>query len=222
MLQDLLHLFFPVTCICCENILHNNEEHLCISCLECLPVLDEKQDPIVQKLAGRIRAHHSYSFLKFNKKGMAQKLLHELKYNRNPELGLYLGSLLAESLQKSGATWEIDCLVPVPLHPKRLAQRGYNQAEQIAKGISEKLGIPVNTSILSKVKENQSQTKKGRLARIVNLKDCYEAKKGTVKEEMKIALVDDVITTGATFEACAIALEKASLPKLSVVAFAVA
>lgn len=221
MLQELLHLFFPVTCLCCENVLQQQEQHICFSCLHSLPFLEEKQDPVIQKLAGRIRAKTSFSLFKFNKQGMAQQLLHELKYRQNPELGIFLGRLMAESFQKSVPQWEIDYLVPVPLHSKKLAQRGYNQAEQIAKGFSEVLNIPVNTTLLVKAKENQSQTKKGRLARIANLKDCYEAKE-IQDASLNIALVDDVITTGATFEACAKALEKKGLSSVSVLTIAVA
>lgn len=221
MLQDFIHLLFPVTCICCENVLQTDEKYICLSCLHSLPTLEEKHDPVAQKLAGRIRAQTSFSFLKFNKMGMAQKLLHELKYRHNPDLGLFLGQLMAEPLSKSLADQKIDLLVPVPLHPKKQFQRGYNQAEQIAKGISERLNIPLNTSMLTKVKENQSQTRKGRLARITNIKDCYEAK-GDLQHSAHIALVDDVITTGATFEVCASALEKLGSPSISIIAFAVA
>lgn len=152
---------------------------------------------------------------------MAQHLLHELKYRQNPELGIYLGKLMAETFQKSVTEWKMDYLVPVPLHPRKLAQRGYNQAEQIAKGISEVLNVPVNTSLLVKKKENQSQTKKGRLARIANLKECFEAME-VQDASMSIALVDDVITTGATFEACAKAFETKGVSSISVLAFAVA
>lgn len=222
MWRDFLHLLFPEICPGCETVLHDYESHVCSTCLHTLPILEENKDIVLQKLAGRIRATTAYSFLKFNKQGLAQKLLHELKYNHNQELGVLLGKLMAKDLQYKNINIEADCLVPVPLHKKRYRERGYNQSEMLANGLSSVLNIPVNTTLLGKSRETKSQTQKGRLARLSNSMGCYELLDPVTSEGLKVILIDDVITTGATLEACSTPLSQGNIQSISVVSFAVA
>ena len=174
------------------------------------------------KLAGRVKANVAYSFLKFNKLGAAQKLLHELKYAGNKEVAIYLGTLLALDMQSKKIELKADYLVPVPLHKAKLKERGYNQSEMIAQGISDVLHIPIKTDLLFKTKESESQTKRGRAARLVNAMDCYEAPNLPSEHGIAVAIVDDVVTTGATLEACCSCLEKCGVSGLSVLSLAVA
>jgi ComF family protein len=203
-------------------VLLDSEPFICSVCQHSLPIFDDNRDCVLQKLAGRVKAETAYSFLKFTKKGAAQKLLHALKYYHNKEIGMYLGHLLAQDMVSKNIVLEADYLIPVPLHPARLKERGYNQSEMIAEGISSYLNIPLKLDLLFKVRESMSQTKKGRVARLTNIFDCYEVKNGGAEKGIKVALVDDVITTGATLEACSTCLEKAGISHISLLSFAIA
>jgi len=222
MLQSLIHLLFPKTCVCCENLLNEQEPHICGSCLLEIPVLEIDDDSAIKKLAGRVKIESALAYLKFNKSGKAQKILHEIKYKDNHELGIYIGKQYANYLKTQNIELDFDILVPVPLHSKRMKSRGYNQSEAIAKGLSDKLGIDLNTISLLKTKEAQSQTKKGRVARLENMQDCFVVSELVDLKGKHIAIVDDVMTTGATLEACCLSLEKAGVGKITVLSLAVA
>lgn len=222
MFSNLIHLLFPKTCICCQNVLNEQEPHICGSCHLELPVLEIDDDTAIKKLAGRVKIESALAYLKFNKSGKAQKILHEIKYKDNQELGIYMGKQYANYLKTNNIELDFDILVPVPLHSKRMKSRGYNQAEVIAKGLSEELRIDLNTNSLLKAKEAQSQTKKGRVARLENMQDCFAVSELVDMNGKHIAIVDDVMTTGATLEACCLSLEKAGVGKITVLSLAVA
>ena len=221
MFKDFLQLLFPKACLGCENILVDTEQFICIACEHSLPILDEKDDSLAKKLVGRVHLLNSYGFLAFNKKGIAQKLLHELKYNANPDLGSYLGKSFANHLHSRNGSLVADFLIPIPLYPKRQKERGYNQSEMIARGISQVYEIPVETNVLVKAKETASQTRKGRLARLENIQEGFQLANAEKITNKRLILVDDVATTGATLEACCNCLEKAKPQSISIMALAV-
>ena len=222
MFQHLIDLLFPKTCVCCEEVLNEQEPHICGSCLLELPVIDLHDTLISSKLAGRIKPANTYAYLKFNKLGKAQAILHELKYKDNQELGIFIGKRFFEYLFAQAIHLDLDFLIPVPLHSKRFKTRGYNQAEAIAKGIANQSGIVLNTNILLKAKEATSQTNKGRTARLENMQNCFIIAPNIDLKGKNIGIVDDVMTTGATIEACCLCLEAAGVNKITILSLAVA
>ena len=222
MLRHLIDLLFPKTCVCCEEVLNEQEPHICGSCLLDLPIIDLNHALILGKLAGRIKPATTYAYLKFNKLGKAQKILHELKYKDNQELGIFLGKRFFDYLSVQSVYLELDFLIPVPLHSKRLKTRGYNQAEAIAKGMASQSGIVLNTNALIKAKEALSQTKKGRTARLENMQNCFTIAPNTDLKGKNVGIVDDVMTTGATIEACCLCLEAAGVNRITILSLAVA
>ncbi|MBC7390997.1 MAG: ComF family protein [Opitutaceae bacterium] len=191
-----------------------------MTCTYLLPRLELDNEETYRKLAGRVKISSAYSFLKFNKSGMVQKILHEVKYNNNPDLGFFVGQQFGNYLIKENIALPKDGLIPVPLHPQRQKERGYNQAEVIANGLAENSGLEVHTNLLSRIKESLTQTKKGRTARLDNMLECFALSTKTDLKGMHFGLVDDVITTGATLEACCLCLEKAGVGEISIFSIA--
>jgi ComF family protein len=142
--------------------------------------------------------------------------MHELKYNKKPDVGIRIGELYALQLNNTEIWNQPDLIIPIPLHPKRFKKRGYNQSEQVSKGMSAILNLPINTHNLIREENTQSQTKKSRFARYENLKDAFIVKNASELSHKHILLVDDVMTTGATMEACSIELLKIEGVKVSV------
>jgi len=198
---------------------------LCLHCLNNLPKTDlhlYQENMIMDVFAGRLLLAKATSFLYFTQTGMVQELLHELKYRNNKELGIYLGKLMGLELENQDWFEGIEAIVPVPLHFKKEYSRGYNQSGLLADGLSEACGKPAWHRLLLRTRNTDSQTKKNRIERWENVKDVFEI--GSSKAGVKhILLVDDVLTTGATLEACGRTLMK-SYPelKLSVLTLAVA
>lgn len=156
-----------------------------------------------QFFAGRIPFRHIAAYAYFVKDGSIQHIIHELKYNRNPLIGYYMGQLCGEDIKESEFISSVDLLVPVPLHPKREKMRGYNQSYEICRGISERTGIPVDNNTLIRKVNNPSQTKNSRFDRWKNVEDIFSITDETAFSGKHILLVDDVITTGSTLESCA-------------------
>lgn len=172
------------------------------------------------KFWGKLEVKNTYSFLKFGKKGPVQKLLHQLKYGNKPELAAFLGNLYAHQLGKVEEMGTIDLIVPVPLHEKRFKERGYNQAEKFAEGLSQILDIPMAKNALKRVKYTTTQTSKSRFKRYENLKDAFQVENGNELEGARVALVDDVLTTGSTFLACGEKLKEAGVKELTIITIA--
>ncbi|HEY0668208.1 MAG TPA: ComF family protein [Sphingobacteriaceae bacterium] len=224
-LQDFLALFFPELCSACGQNLFKNEQVICTNCTFHLPYTNfhtDAENKVVRQLWGRFQFLQANAFLHFSKGGKVQNLIHELKYNNSPETGYRLGELYGNTLANHDGWVMPDLIVPVPLHKKKLKKRGYNQSEFIAAGLSASLKIPVETNLLSRRNETETQTRKSRYNRYENMKDAF-----AVNNEEKFAgkhlfLIDDVMTTGATFEACALELQTIEGIKLSIGAIAFA
>ena len=178
---------------------------LCFECEMEIPLSQHavpSEDPVCQVFWGRIPVQAGTALFRFEKGSAYQSLIHDLKYRGNWRTGIYLGRLLGQKLQK-GVCAECDLVVPVPLHPKRLRQRGYNQSEFIAHGISEVLGIPVERKLIRRIKYQRSQTSMNRMERFRNMDGVFSLCKSSIDlNNKKILLVDDLVTTGATLEAC--------------------
>ncbi len=220
--NDFLSLFYPQCCVGCGNALVKGEEHLCLSCLLELPragISGLAWNYLENRLHGRIRLEYATAFLLFEKESISQQILHELKYRGNIDLGLKLGRMFGKELVNSRFK-SIDALVPVPLHPKRLQSRGYNQSEILCKGISQIMGKPVITNLLERVVENSTQTKKGAIERWENVKGIFQLKNFEQVRGLHLLLVDDVLTTGATLEASAMPFKYLSDVTISIAALA--
>ncbi len=222
-LTDFISLFFPRYCLGCSESLVKGEDILCTMCLLELPKTDyhlQQGNPIEQKLFGRIPIQHAWAFLKFKKRGTVQHLLHQLKYNNHPEIGVVLGKVFGKALSDSGFTGAFDLIVPVPLHQSRLLKRGYNQSAKFAEGLSSLLKIPWDESISIRRERTSTQTKKSRMQRWENVKDVFTVSQNSKISGKRILLVDDVITTGATLEACGQHLIAAGCAELSIAVIA--
>ncbi len=204
-LTDLMLFFFPVLCLVCGKKLSIPGEILCLECEYNLPKTeyrDSINNPVNQAFWGRIPVEMGTSLFRFEKGSPYQSLLHELKYRGNKGVGLYLGRLLGQELLPTSYSG-CDILVPVPLHKKRLRKRGYNQSEIIARGCSEIMKIPVETSLLLRSTHRPSQTSLGRYERYQNVRGNFSVAPGAPDVSgKKILLIDDVMTTGATLEVC--------------------
>lgn len=221
--QDFVSLFFPPFCLGCSGHLVKGEEILCTSCLSELPKTyyhRRFENPVMNRLAGRLPIRYGWAFLKFQKGGAVQHLLHQLKYNNCPEIGERLGKAYGHELSSTALTTEFDLIVPVPLHRSRLRQRGYNQSSLFAKGLSEALNVPWDESISIRTQATATQTRKSRSDRWENVKHVFAVEKGIPVQGKRILLVDDVITTGATLEACGRHLLDSGCSSLSVACIA--
>lgn len=221
--EDFLALFYPRVCVACHVSLIKGEDVLCTSCLMQLPKTAYhrfNENPVHNRLAGRLPLHFASAFLKFRKGGLVQSLLHELKYNNRPEIGVRMGHLYGLELLESGMSEHFDVIVPVPLHASRLRKRGYNQSAKFAEGLSEALNIKWEESISLRVAATNTQTRKGRADRWSNVKDAFSVASIDHVSGKRVLLVDDVITTGATIEACGQHLLDSGAASLSVACIA--
>lgn len=222
--HDFIALFYPNLCIGCERNLYRNEKQLCLNCLTQLPRTNyhrTKDNAIEKRFYGKVEIRYASIFLYFEKEIITQKLLHEIKYRGKKELGEQLGALFGSQLINSHLN-EIDAIVPVPLHPNKFRIRGYNQSEWIAKGIAKTMKKPLINNILKRIIENPTQTKKGVYERWENTNGIFESENIDLIENKHLLLVDDVLTTGSTLEACIMPLKKIQGVKISIAALAAA
>lgn len=204
-----LHLFYPRLCEGCSKPLLRSEKVLCIGCTSYIPRTAYHHIPgndTASRFAGRVRFQQATTFAYFTPDGLLQHLLHQLKYKDKQEIGVYLGMQFGYDLAETDWAKNIDLILPVPLHPKKEAERGYNQSRLIAEGISEVLHIPVLADGLYRTRHTESQTKKSRAERIENMQEAFGVKHMQRLQQKHVLIVDDVLTTGATLESCALAL----------------
>lgn len=218
-LNELSNLFFPNCCPVCDNKLLPSEEGVCLQCLHKLPKTNNFGEPdnlAETLLAGRFPFERVATFCVYSKQGILQPLILGLKYNDKKEIGVLLGRLFGKDMANSDFIKPIDLIVPVPLHPKKQKQRGYNQAEIIADGLSEATSIPVSTGNLVRAIFNPTQTKRTKTQRWENVKNIFDVVDPQLYAGKHVLLVDDIITTGSTLEACAHALLKSPGIKISI------
>lgn len=224
-LTDVYRLFYPKLCGACNTALYKGEQHICFVCSNNLPFTDFeklKSNPVEKVFQGRIDVAFATSLLYFSRSTKTQNILHQIKYNNRKQLAIYLGNLLGERIKSTHEQLNFDVIIPVPLHPKKLQIRGYNQSSYIAKGIAEALNIPVAEHIIKRKINTATQTKKTRVERWQNINNAFELNKKIKLNYNHILLVDDVLTTGATIEACANSLNSKQNLKISVATLAMA
>ncbi len=206
LLRDVFHQVYPNLCLACGDRLKKQESSICLSCQFSLPQTNfhmQADNPVAKHFWGRVKICTATAFLGFSKGGRVQRLIHQLKYNRQKELGIYLGHWFGQKLLRDGTHEGFDYIIPVPLHPRKIRKRGYNQSDLIAEGLSKALNVPWSADYLIKGMNNESQTSKSRIERWRNVEHIYQLKSAHDLKGKKVLLVDDVITTGATLEGCA-------------------
>lgn len=223
MFKSLFNLLFPKVCLGCNLLLQSNENVICTSCRHDLPLTNyhlHAENELTKKFYGRINLQFGASMLYYHKHGIVHQLIHNLKYYKHQEVGTFLGNWYAEDLKNLASAKTFDVIIPVPLHKKRLKERGYNQVETFGKAISENLNIPYNSSILVRNIYSKTQTKKTFLGRTdVNL-NVFDVSFSDEHHGKHFLLIDDVVTTGSTIEACARAVLKIPNSKLSIISIA--
>jgi len=222
---DLLDLFYPNLCIICNESLLRGEKMICLHCLHGIPKTNYHLQPdntVEKRFWGKVPLYRGTSFFFFQKGSPFQKLLHQLKYKGNKEIGEHVAMYAAADLLNEPDFCSVDLIVPVPLHPRKYARRGYNQSEWIARGLSAVLNKPIDTHYLRRIRESATQTRKSIFDRYKNTEGIFLLTDPSVFSGKHILLVDDVLTTGSTLEACMQALLVTENIKISIFTLAVA
>jgi ComF family protein len=225
LLTDFFDLLYPILCLSCQKTLDKSELLLCVSCRMQLPETDyhrEENAELINRFAGKVKVEHVTAAYRFAKGSVVQKLIHQIKYKDQPEAAVTVGQWYGHQLQAE-CPWltKIDILIGVPLHKKRLRKRGYNQADSIAEGISLMTNIPFYNDVMIRTRFAGSQTRRNRLQRWLNVKTVFSVIKPDQILGKHVALIDDVLTTGATLEACAVELHRAGCKAVSIITIAV-
>jgi len=218
-LDNLFNLFFPTICFCCDSQLTASEKIICTKCRHDFPLTYFTNYPnnlVEQRFYGRTPINEATALLYFHKKGKSQQLIHKLKYKGHQEIGTLLGEWLAEEIINSTRFKHIDYIVPVPLHPKKLKKRGFNQLTSFSIALSKKLKIPIATNKLIKIEKSKTQTFNGKIERWQNVQEIFKLNDSLFFKNKQILLIDDVITTGATIESCCNEIHKSKGVKISV------
>ncbi|MFP4448376.1 MAG: ComF family protein [Bacteroidales bacterium] len=218
LLKDFTGLVFPKTCLACGGDIPGIEKYICPNCWMDIPKTNyhkEQGNPVEQIFWGRIPVQYATSYFFYIKGSRYQRLIHEMKYNGKKEIGYELGKKLGREL-KNTSFEQVDYVVPVPLHKKKLKKRGFNQSEWIGKGISETLEQPLATKNLYRAEYTTSQTKKSKYERWLNVENVFKLNDPQFFSDKHVLLVDDIITTGATLEACANAILQSKNARVSI------
>ncbi len=223
MITHLVDLFFPPICCGCNSILLTSELTICTSCRHNIPLTNHHlihDNEALQKFYGRLPVEHASAFCYFHKKGIVQEMIHKLKYKGEEEIGTAIGSWYSDDLKSLLNYTRFDIIVPVPLHRKRLKSRGYNQVTSFGKALSDGLDIPFDESVLSRNVYSKTQTKKNLLARSISNEAVFGVSYADHHVGKHFLLIDDVLTTGATLEACGRALLEIPGSRVSVACMA--
>ncbi len=204
--QDFISLFYPNLCVACDR---NTPVHGGVICLPCqyhLPKTKfhlDRENPFTDRFWGRVPINAGAALYYFTKGGRTQKLIHKLKYNGKVSVGIKLGNLYGRMLKQSPYFSQIDLIVPVPLHPKKRQKRGYNQSDLFARGLSDEMQISNAPYALKRLEMTETQTRKSQAERFANVAAAFAVNQPKILKGKHVLLVDDVMTTGATMEACA-------------------
>ena len=223
MLKNLINLLFPKLCMGCHSLLLQNEKIICTECNHNLPYTNHhilSGNDTIKKFYGIIPIEFSASMLYFHKKGIVQNLIHNLKYKKHQEIGTILGEWYAKDLESVANIKTVSEIIPVPLHKKRLEERGYNQITTFCEALSNELKIPYNPNLLYRNRYSKTQTKKDKENRKDITNALFDVHFTETDYNKHFLLVDDVMTSGATLEACAKALLKIPNSKVSIVTIA--
>lgn len=225
LLSYLTELLFPRLCVVCGDKLIEQEQWICLNCVHHIPRTNfhlDRDNPVARLFYGRANIENATSFFYFSKGSNYQTLLHDMKYKGMKELGKEIGKHFAIDLQQSPEFRSVDIICPVPLHPSKEEKRGYNQSWWIASGIAQQMTKELSSDNLLRTTATETQTRKSRFARWQNVEGIFEVSNPEAFLGKHILLVDDVVTTGATLEACAAAILSATNAKVSIATLATA
>lgn len=221
--NDFIDLIFPRCCEACDQGLVGNEEVICTACRVALPRIKTDSmlsDTLEDRFAHMPEIAGTAAFLLFTKRGKVQKLLHALKYKGRSEVGVELGFMFGQEMGDHQTLPDAELIISVPLHKKRIKKRGYNQSDLLAEGFSKATQIPWSGTILERSVNTTSQTGKTKKERRENVKDVFVVKE--MLTQKSVIVIDDVLTTGATLEACVLALQKGGCEKFYILTIAAA
>lgn len=225
MIKDFFSLIFPQVCVSCGKALYKNEKSICMFCIYHLPKTNfhtDKVNPIAKIFWGRVPVVAASAYYSFAKGGNVQHLIHQLKYKGQKEVGVTIGKLYGQELKLIEEFRLADIIIPVPLHKKKQRKRGYNQSEYFAEGLSQGMNIKTDFKSLYRALASETQTRKSRFNRWKNVESVFQLRDKISLSGKHILLVDDVITTGATLEACAHTLLQIPDVTISIVTMAYA
>jgi ComF family protein len=223
MINTLFNLFFPPACLGCDQFLSANEAVICTQCRHDIPLTNQHLNPeneAMTKFYGRLDLEHISALMYFHKKGIAQELIHNLKYRGHQEVGNLIGNWYGTALKTCEKLQSIDAIIPIPLHSKKLKKRGYNQVTTFGTTLSKELNCPYDETILKRIQNSKTQTFKNLLSRNEIKSHTFQADFTTEHHNKHFLLIDDVITTGATLEAAGKALLEIPNVKISIVCMA--
>ena len=225
MFKSIINLFFPPVCAGCNSFLLVNEKVICTVCRHDIPLTNHHLNPendAFKKFYGRIPVLHASALFYFHKKGIVQHLIHNLKYKGQEEIGTTIGQWYAEDLKNIESLVSIDEIIPVPLHRRKLKERGYNQVTAFGKALSSRLDIHYNDSLLIRNVYSKTQSKKNLLGRTEGIETVFDVSFTEKDHNKHFLIIDDVITTGSTLEACSKVMLKIPGAKISIVCMAMA
>ena len=225
MLKSIINLFFPPVCAGCHSFLITNGKVICALCSHNIPQTNHHLNPdneAFNKFYGRIPLEHTSALMYFHKKGIVQELIHNLKYKGQEKIGTILGEWYAEDLKNSEILQSVDEIIPVPLHKRRLRERGYNQLTNFGLTLSKRLNIDYNPNLLVRNVYSKTQSKKNLWNRSEGIDATFDVVFNENDHNKHFLLIDDVLTTGSTLEACSHALLKIPGTKISIVCMAMA
>lgn len=221
--SNILHLIYPKLCAGCGSDLVTGDQLICLTCMSGLPVtnfLTHPDNPVEKIFWGRLKLEAASSHMYFTKGSVMQNLLHQFKYRGNRDVGIYFGKMIGEGFMKSERFRDVEALVPLPLYFKKEKKRGYNQAAVICEGMAEVMNLPLLENVIVRRRKTETQTQMNRMERWDNIEGKFELVKRSLIKNKHLLLVDDVITTGATLEACGAELLKGEGVRLSIASLA--
>jgi ComF family protein len=225
LLRGFLQLLYPRLCVACGAELPGPASCFCLRCrlkLEPTNLHLQKENEFTDRFWGRLPVEAATAMYRFHRRSPIQHALHGLKYRNRPDIGVLLGRELGQKLRTADGFAEVEIIVPVPLHPAKERTRGYNQSACFARGLGETLVKPVAVNALLRRQNTGSQTRKKRLERFSNVETVFAVASSAPIKGKHVLLADDVLTTGATLEACARALLEAGAARVSMATIAIA
>lgn len=223
--KDFFHTLFPDVCLACDKHPKTRHAEFCVDCLHVMPYTDHfhiADNKVTKHFKGRIKLHHGGALLNFREGSIIQNLLHKFKYKKRKEIGEIFGLIGGKKFIESKLFIKPDLIIPVPVHPKKEKKRGYNQSFVFGKALGDAIGVECRNDIIIKTKWSESQTGKSRTDRVANVDEVFELKKPDILHSKHVLLVDDVVTTGATLEACCLQLSEAKVASISIFTIAAA
>lgn len=223
--RDLIHVLFPDLCLACNKLPKTRDAAFCVECLHVMPYTDHfilKENEVTKHFRGRVNILHGAALLRFREGSIVQVMLHNLKYKKRKEIGEVLGEIAGKKLLDSPIFSVPDIIIPVPVHPKKVRRRGYNQSTIFGKAVSAAIHVALADDILIKETETTSQTGKSRTERVENVSEVFVLRKPEEISGRNVLVVDDVVTTGATLEACCLKLKDGGAKSISILSIAVA